>query len=167
MKINHGMIDIETLDTNPTASIIQIGIVDIDGNYEKWTIDLDDSLKHGTISGETLKFWLRQGDKARASISCGGWSLRGALLDLNSFIELNRVEFLWSHATFDIPILTNAFKQVGLEPAWDFKKLRDLRTIEHFTGDKITWKAREGVHHDALSDAEYQIEHLKLMLKLM
>lgn len=162
------MIDIETLDSNPTASIVQIGVVDETMTGFCRSINIDDALKHGTVSGDTLHWWMRQSDDARYNVFDNqiGFGLKSSLEKLNKFIVENQITHLWSHASFDIPILVNAFRQVGITPEWDFRNLRDLRTIEHFYGDDIEWEKREGVHHNALDDAEYQMIHLKKMLEL-
>ena len=163
--MTYAMIDIETLGLNFDAAIMQIGIVTNEGAKQEWTIDMADALDYGTVGADTLKFWFEQSDAARESVTNSFYTLREALSALNDFIISYEVDYIWSHASFDIPILVNAFNKVGIHPVWNHRDTRDLRTIEHFVGNKITWSDRQDIKHTALADAVYQMDHLELMLK--
>lgn len=159
------MIDIETLGTSSKAAIVQIGYADTDGVRKEWNIDLNDAIANGVVDGSTIGWWISRPKDAQAAVFGEPLTtmLQPALMELNTY--LRGAEYVWSHATFDIPILNNAFKELGLGPAWNFRNLRDLRTIEHFYGKDIEWEKREGTHHTALADADYQLKHLIKMLE--
>jgi hypothetical protein len=166
----HIMIDLETLSSNSNAAVIQIGAVAFGlahiGPEFKATIDIADAMKYGEVSPSTLKWWMSQSDSARTSAMSGTTPLVDALHDLNAFIEAQGkdVQF-WAHATFDFPVIMNAYNACGVKPAIPYKKMRDLRTLEMFWSDFIAWEAREGTHHDALDDAKFQASHAQLMLR--
>ena len=72
----HGMIDLETLDTKPSASILTIGAVKFDptgdelkeSTCEKFyvKVDLDSCDKLGlTVSQSTLDWWANQSQEAQ------------------------------------------------------------------------------------------------------
>ncbi len=164
------MIDLETLSSNSNAAVIQIGaaafgLAHIGPTY-KATIDVADAMKYGEVSPSTLKWWMGQADAARASAMDGDQSLAQALQGLNGFINsLSGEHEFWAHATFDFPVIMSAYNAVGIKAAIPYKKTRDLRTLESFYGQFITWEPREGIHHDALDDALYQARHAQLMLR--
>ena len=166
----HVMIDLETLSSNSTAAIIQIGAVAFDlssiGPTYKSSIDIADALKHGEASASTIKWWMEQSDAARASAMTGQESLVRALQGLNGFVNgLPGEHEFWAHATFDFPVLMNAYNATGVANAIPFRRTRDLRTLESIFGQFITREARSGVHHDALDDAMFQARHAQLMLR--
>lgn len=171
--MKHLMIDIETLDTAPTAAVVQIGAVLFDRTEPKIsqicaTVDLETALKHGTVSASTLKFWLEQDRETIKSVYLG-WKpdTEAILIHLNEF--MSQVDKIWSHATFDIPVLKHFYSQMSLRCELDenFRKCMDIRTLEMFAGDQIEWEPREGKHHNALDDAKWQVKHVIKMLNVM
>lgn len=164
----HGMLDTETLDTKPTAALVQLGLTLDNGNSFQRTINIEDAVKYGTVGGSTLAFWFSQSKETQACVvDQGGMiisNLYHALRDFNDFCAENKVTHLWAHATFDFPILQNALDQFKLNMPVGFRNLRDVRTIEHLYADQITWDKREGTHHEALADAQFQLKHLMRML---
>lgn len=171
--MKHIMIDLETLSSNSDAAIIQIGAIAfsanrglLDGEGFRVTVDFEDAMKYGSISGSTLKWWMDQDNAARASVTGGTVKLHEALGFLNNYIGKfpGDLQF-WAHATFDFPILQNAYSKVGLRSALPYKKMRDLRTLEEVAGEFITWDKRQGIAHDALDDAKFQALHAIKMLQ--
>lgn len=169
--MKHIMIDLETLGNHSDAAIIQIGAVVFDleqlGESFKATIDIEDAMRHGKVTASTLKWWMQQSEDARQSVMSGTEKLSDALERLNEFVKkIGGKKQFWSHATFDFPILSNAFKATGKQNAIQFRECRDLRTLESFYGDRIGWYAREGIHHDALADCIFQAMNTQLMLRV-
>ena len=168
----HIMGDLETLSTTHSAAVVQMGFVSWDSltnnrHTFKRNISFDDAMRHGEVSGDTLAWWFKQSDEARESITDKELlvSSEEAVGQLEEFLKgvmekSPRHVHFWSHASFDAPILVNLFKSHGKEFPIPFYKFRDLRTIDYLAckvADKIP---REGTHHDALDDAQYQMDCL-------
>jgi len=171
MKFPHVMLDLETMSSDPTAAVIQIGAVpfsleDIGPGF-KTTIDLEDSMRYGTVSGPTIKWWMEQADAARKSVMSGTRTLRQGLQDFGDWMRglEGGGHKVWAHATFDHPILLNAYSKSNLIRPFHYRQCRDLRTLEEFWGGGIEWPSRKNVHHDALDDAIFQAEAARLMLR--
>lgn len=84
--------------------------------------------------------------------------LRLALREFHEWIGKTSEYLYWSHTTFDPPILNYNFKQVGLENPIPFRLHRDIRTLVEFSGKIDVF--REGIHHNALDDAEFQAKYI-------
>ena len=164
----HIMIDLETLSSNSNAAVIQIGATVFDltsmGPDFKATIDVEDAMRYGEVSPSTLKWWMSQSEEARKSSMGGEETLISALQGLNTFIAAQGDVLFWAHATFDFPVIMNAYNAAKVKAGIPYKKMRDLRTLETFWSDFIVWEPRGGVHHDALDDAKFQARHAQLML---
>lgn len=178
----HLMVDIECMDNAPTAAIVSIGAVvfDPDGNDLQLVdmsriggipplersfyvnIDLPSCQKLGlTIGGKTVMWWLEQSQEARDALKTPTpIPLRDAL---SSFCEFVRKEsdgdqvYMWSHATFDAPILHNAFFAIGRPAPWNFRNCFDLRTLLRDAGSPMIADLPELTAHDALWDAWRQV----------
>lgn len=158
---SHIMIDIETLDTNPTAAIIEIAAVEfyperglkdcIGGRTFSTDVDLDSAVKAGTVSGATLEFWL--GQPARVTDKSAP-SLSRALSLLMCFIRETPGEInLWANSpSFDMVILEHAYRQIELRAPWTHRQLRDVRTICWAASLSVD-SFRVGRQHHALDDA--------------
>lgn len=164
------MLDLETLGTAHDALIIQIGAVYFDrttgelGRNFKATIDADDVAGLFSMEYGTVMWWLEQSQRARDSVlgrSITKVSMSQALSDLAYFLGSDVT--LWSHATFDMPILSNAFAKMGIKNPVPFRNMRDLRTLMDLYGEKVELE-REGTHHDAHEDARYQARYASVAL---
>lgn len=156
------MIDLETFGTRYSAQIIQIGACYFDRETGEigigFSANIDGTLQDKfTTDYSTIKWWLEQSDAARSLVTSNPIPLQEALGDL--FLFLNKPDIqLWSHATFDIPILMNAFEVVGLKCPVPFRNMRDLRTLMDLANHRSTLE-RQGTHHNALDDAKYQARY--------
>lgn len=175
------MIDLETCSTLPTAAFSQIGFCVFDpydlGETFKEAgnifVDVQDCMNHGlTVDWDTMRWWSRQSDEARkAMFGDQGDSLREALGILAHFImEEHNVQYVWSHgASFDIPILHNAYSKFASEPLdvpWAYKQVRDTRTA--FDLSSPVWPqgdARCTPKHNAQADAVNQARALSTSLQ--
>jgi len=159
---NHVMIDLETLDVLPTATILTIGAVKFDpfGDLQKEKqdtfyvkVDIDSCDRIGaTVSQSTLDWWASQSTEAQA-----------AAFDPNDRIDINDAinqlykfcwgaKYVWSHgAGFDVIILENYFRKIGKAIPWSFWEVRDTRTIFDI-GINPQRPATKTAHH-ALADA--------------
>lgn len=135
------MIDLETLDVLPTATILTIGAVKFDPfgmdveepACEKLYIkvDIDSCDRIGcTVSQATLDWWASQSKEAQdaAFDPIGRVSIEEAVSQLYKFCW--GAKRVWSHgAGFDVIILENIFRKVGKAIPWQFWEVRDTRTI--------------------------------------
>lgn len=162
-------IDLETLDTKPTSAILSIGAVQFDRDSGKIgiryyaSINPDEAIAAGTVSGGTLTWWMQQSDKAKqvfsekGKVPLGGHG--GALATLASHLRSTPGPRVWGDgSSFDIAILEHAFARVGgaLEIPWKFWDIRDMRTTVDDAGIDLGLVPRAGTHHNAVDDAEFQ-----------
>lgn len=156
------MIDIETLDTRPTAVITQIGACYFDRNTGEIgktfckNINIDDCLAHGlTVSGDTIEWWMSQ---VTCTWTKGTMTLKHVLLDLIDFAV--NAESAWAHATFDFPIIQNAIKVLHLPLFIKYWQARDLRTLVDLSGLDYSELTKDLIKtHDALEDCRNQVAY--------
>lgn len=135
------MIDLETLDVLPSASILTIGAVkfdpfgddinepDCEKLYLKVDLDSCDKLEL-TVSQDTLAWWAQQSKEAQdeAFSTDGRIDISDAINQLYKFCW--GAKRVWSHgAGFDIIILEHVFRKVGKAVPWRFWEVRDTRTL--------------------------------------
>lgn len=162
----HVMIDLETMGTRPNAPIIAIGAVAFDATsiLREFYVNvyLGSSVTQGkaVISPETVMWWMKQSDEARAAFNTdNAYSLEGALSELKVWLDWGKVDGVWGNgATFDNVILREAFNNVGVLCPWPFWKDKCYRTVKGAYPDVTI--TRDGTHHNALDDAIYQAQHL-------
>lgn len=178
-RFKHCSFDLETFGTSSNAVMVSLGI-SFFNLYEARVVsfplyfDVDDCLSHGmSVDAGALRFWMGQPDEARDALyAASPYSLSEGLKVLNGYIDefAHPKEFsAWSHATFDPPILCNAFKTVGLPCNIHYREFKDIRTLTSVY-KKLCKNAEkherpsEFVHHSALDDAIYQASYVKKML---
>jgi hypothetical protein len=135
------MIDLETLDVLPTATILTIGAVKFDPlgrdveekSCEKFyvRVDVDSCDRLGaTVSQSTLDWWASQSQEAQneAFDPNDRISIEDAMTQLYKFCW--GAKRVWSHgAGFDVIILEWYFRKIGKAIPWSFWEVRDTRTI--------------------------------------
>jgi DNA polymerase III epsilon subunit-like protein len=135
------MIDLETLDVLPTATILTIGAVKFDpfGDDVKnpqcvkfyTRVDVDSCDRLGaTVSPATLEWWANQDQAAQdeAFDPKDRVDVVQALEQLYKFCW--GAKRVWSHgAGFDVIILENYFRKIGKAIPWQFWEVRDTRTL--------------------------------------
>jgi DNA polymerase III epsilon subunit-like protein len=135
------MIDLETLDVLPTATILTIGAVKFDpfGDDVKnpqcvkfyTRVDVDSCDRLGaTVSPATLEWWAGQDQAAQdeAFDPTDRVDVVQALEQLYKFCW--GAKRVWSHgAGFDVIILENYFRKIGKAIPWQFWEVRDTRTL--------------------------------------
>lgn len=93
-------------------------------------------------------------------------SIKGALDSFDSFLK---VEFpiidnvnVWANSpSFDLILLSNAYKKFNMAIPWKFYNERCVRTISYLKPDvKKNTNRQKGVAHSAIDDCIYQIEYL-------
>jgi len=171
-------VDLETLGTEPGAVITQIGLAAF--NSRPATQDIADTaitaqridvapqscLDAGMhVSWATIAWWLQQADEPRLEMARSkGQHIAVALSEVNNFIDGQMAEDfkIWGNgATFDIVLLEEAYRKVGLGVRWGFRNVRDMRTLVAVTPeDKIMWGVPITAH-DAMDDAKAQAETIR------
>jgi hypothetical protein len=168
------MIDLETLDITPTASVLTIGAVRFDpfGDDVKdhtcaklyLKVDLDSCEKLGcTINPDTVDWWSRQSKEAQeeAFDPSNRIDIHQAMNTLYKFCW--GAKRVWSHgASFDIVICENLFRCVGKAIPWTFWQVRDTRTIFDLGIDP---QRPPVLKHHALEDAWNQAVGVQNVLK--
>lgn len=156
------MIDIETMGVRSTSMIVQIGACYFDRETGEVGRTFKTNIQHNTddftIDWSTISWWLEREETARQSILGDAVSIEEAVVTLRDFLE--DATYIWSHATFDIPILLNAFDKCNEKFPIHYTKMRDIRTLVDIKNDnKKSTIPREGTHHDALDDCKYQVAY--------
>lgn len=169
-KIDSVMIDLETLGTQADAAILSIGAVKFvrNGDY------IDDAAFYASIafgsqpqrfiSGDTLAWWMKQSDEARAAWSePGKISLGSALGQMKEWLGKSDETLFYSNgADFDIPMIEHALRTYGYSPLGNFWNHRCYRTMKsEYPSVQVP---REGAHN-ALMDAIYQAKHLQAIYR--
>lgn len=183
----HVMIDLETLGTSTGAAIAQIAAVpfsvahdgglDVARAFNEY-VKLDGQCRR--IEPNTVLWWLQQDEEARQRLVKGqsaACHLSMALYRLGLWFaerfgqgttnpikntEAPALEGVWSHgATFDLPILANAYEEQGTPLPWDFRLGRDTRTLFARAGGTPNIGHLVGVPHDALADAVNQARQVR------
>ncbi|WP_439837210.1 3'-5' exonuclease [Aeromonas enteropelogenes] len=177
--MKHVMLDLETMGNGPRAAIVTIGAVFFDpmtgelGAEFEAHIHLSDSARFGEMDPDTVLWWLRQSDDARAALkpSAKHQQLNDALWGLYKWMvngsegndgNLN----VWGNgASFDNVILRNACQQTRVAPAWSYWKDRDVRTVVDMGRELLGFDPKkdmpfDGVAHRALDDAKHQARYV-------
>ncbi len=160
----HVMLDLETFGTSPSAAIVQIGAVVfylddepqlLRAPFER-TVSLQSSiLAGGKMDDATIAWWCNQTPNAKIAISTDIVALITALMDFSAWFPTNA--YLWSHGTaFDVPVLDSAYRSCGLTAPWDYRRVRDTRTL-FWLAETAGWqKIKRTTAHTALVDAQAQ-----------
>lgn len=171
------MLDLETLSTRSNASILVIAAIKFDrhSNISKPTttspnqfyakIDTNSCSQLGMhIDPKTIHWWWEQDSKIREeAFGNPREDLKSVLLRFSKWYGNSKA--IWSHgATFDIPILAEAYNLCGLEPPWKFWLARDTRTLFDITGIRQEDLPNENLHN-ALYDCWRQICGVQEALK--
>lgn len=127
------MLDLETLSSDPDAAIISIGACQFqeDGpikNTFQMNIQINEAIKYGSYSAETLLWWMQQSPEIIAMSLRDALPIRHTFERFSSWVTDLGESDCWSHATFDAPIFMWTYKKLGLKPPFSYKRLFDLRT---------------------------------------
>jgi hypothetical protein len=166
----HAMIDLETLDTKPSCTVLTLGAVKFDPYsdaephseiYMKFDIDEQDRLGR-TVTDSTLDWWSKQSQEARdaAFDPNGRISLEEGLDQLSRWAH--NVDIIWGQGYgFDITILEDMLRQIGKPIPWQFYKIMDSRTLFKLV-DVDPRKAMQTNEHNALADAYFQAKGVQI-----
>lgn len=176
MEYNDIMIDIETLDTKPSAVILSIGAVKFnkEGLGEKiyLNLEVESQLKTGrTVSASTIQWWLKQSDAARSALDLtGGYASKTILRSLELFFDRGTYRVWGNGATFDNVIVADYLDSNEAPRLWKYNKDRCYRTLKaQVDADKlnvIEWRV-PATAHNALDDAVAQAHNAITALTLL
>lgn len=147
------MVDLETLDTCPSAAILSIGAVafnidepetvkeylygvDCTARSFDRVVNLEDQHTHHqrTISADTFRWWLNQSEEARAPLILHkGQNINSALYEFSEWVQ--RVSLgnprMWGNgAAFDNAILRDAYTKCGGDHPIRYNKDMCYRTMK-------------------------------------
>lgn len=180
--MKHYMIDIETMGTRPTSAIVQIGAVEfeidtfeITRTFEK-IISLSSCMREGlTVDASTIDFWMKQSEQVKKVVFNQDVEkdLKRAIWQLGIWMgawedAVVKDNVVWANgASFDFPILKNAFEVCGHPAPWHYWNERDCRTIFSLFPEVKKAHFIEGVKHDAVCDCINQVSILEGCFKKM
>ena len=170
------MIDMETLDVLPTATVLTIGAVKFDPfgddinepNCDKFyvKVDVDSCDRLGcTVSPDTVEWWAKQSQEAQeeAFSPDGRIPIEEAMNQLYKFCW--GAKRVWSHgAGFDVVICEYLFRKIGKATPWSFWEVRDTRTIFDLGIDP---QRPPVLKHHALEDAWNQAVGVQNVFKAL
>lgn len=166
------MIDLETLDVKPSATVLSLGAVKFDPLsdaephselYFKILIDDQDRLNR-TVSDSTIEWWGRQDPAVMEeafdqSNSNEVMTVEQALAALNKWAV--GVDEFWGHGYgFDFTILEDMYRQIGKPIPWQFWQISDARTVTKRMPRDPRKDMQTGLHH-ALKDSYYQAKSIQ------
>lgn len=163
--MDHFMCDLETMSTADNAAIVSIGLVKFTEDKILDTLGVNIRLKSSQeyglhIDADTVVWWLGQSNAAKVSLLESGMELAAALWRVSDIMTKSVNPRLWGNgANFDNTILKRSYKATNLPVPWKFTHDRCFRTMKSMFS--VEAPEREGVHHNALDDAIYQVRHLQ------
>lgn len=169
------MLDLETLSTRGDAIILVIAgikfnrransleLKDMDTFYRR--IDINSCQELGLHTDpKTVEWWNQQPPEIYNE--CFGKErvpLKNALIEFSNWF--GRCNLIWSQgATFDIPILAEAYRRCGMQTPWKFWNARDTRTVYDLGNIKSRDLPQNNLHH-ALHDCMRQIWGVQKSIK--
>lgn len=165
------MLDLETLATSPDSVILSFAAVkfnpfDLDEESDYKTnlnlkLNVDEQIDLGRkIDDGTIEWWSKQPDAIRefAFDETNRTDLADFVIKLNKFVVAT--DCIWAQGpVFDIVILENLYRQIGIPVPWPYYTIRDSRTlIKALSKDIIHQRVNA---HDALEDCKYQAGFIK------
>lgn len=170
----HLMVDLETMDTGPQATVLTLGAVKFNpfgnGYSDKLylRIDIDDQDALGRkISQDTLDWWARQDQEVmeEAFNPHDRVPLVTAIDQFHKFAW--GCDAFWSHGSiFDLMIIQDIYTQLNKSYPWNFWQIRDTRTLFDLGYDP---EMPTNSKHDALQDAIRQsvgVQNIYAKLKI-
>lgn len=164
----HVMLDLETWGLTPGSHIRSIGAVVFDPGKgdlgAEFYCNVNSMPCHGlTVDPETVRWWHRQSDEARAVLTRRPADLLIALTRLSRFLgRVSRRDSaelrIWAHGPhFDCSIIEAAYRAIDRPIPWHYRSPRDCRTmLEAAAMNPITDFPPVGTMHNALDDAKSQ-----------
>ncbi len=165
--MQHIMLDLETLDTSPTAAILSIGAVKFDPTTESplgdkfyQALSIQSNIDAGrTISGDTLKWWMGQDKDAQAVFTGPVVGLAEGLAAFVEFFDHSNYQVWGNGSDFDNVMIQHALADIGWKLPWKYYNNRCYRTLKNMPG--VPKMEAFAGKHNALTDACAQALHLQ------
>lgn len=166
--MKHLMLDFETVGQRSDTAVLSLGTVLFEGgkilDEKLWIFNLSRQLDgfRRSVSADTLLWWMNQGDKAKSVFekTKNGMLLSDFAKNFREMFEQYPDLRVWGNgATFDVSIVENILTTFAIPHPWKFWNVRCYRTLKAMHGIEIG-QVREGTHHDALADAQFQAKCL-------
>lgn len=176
----HVMTDTETLSTANNALLLSIGACRFDietgQTYDHFKCVLDRSTVEGMgldISADTQAFWNKQSKEAQDLVfnnpnqidyKTGMHDYANWLIAMRCKSESKKMQLWANDPDFDYVKLAHSMSVNNILPPWQYWEHKSCRTME-FIGEKFgidrrSHFHRNGIHHDALDDAIYQVQYV-------
>ena len=168
----HAMIDLETLSTNPNATILTVGGVKFDpytseepdkGMY--FRVDVNSQTNMGRdVMQDTVDWWSKQPKEIsdEAFSDDNRIPLDDMIKKINKFSV--GVDVFWCQGPlFDYAILQDIYRQLGYPVPWQYWQIRDSRTLFSLVPRDLNEK-RTGLHN-ALEDCYFQAKKVQRIYK--
>lgn len=170
------MVDIETLDTRPSAVVIAIGVVlfnrrepsvkmkELNLKFGKKEFRDEQIMMGRTVDKSTVAWWKKQEPAAKKIFKQANVeSLDEVFEKLTAFLTQGDTTYLiWGNgASFDNTIVTALYDSFGLEAPWKFWNDRCFRTFKGEHGHITRPPEFQGVKHNAVDDARQQALYLQ------
>lgn len=161
------MIDLETLGKSAAAPVIEIAMVEFDlkgATYDSFETLVEPNLKVSQCDFSTITWWTQQSEEARRSVfNPKDRVMYNDMLDMiDKFILGKKQHNIWCHATFDMPILSLIYHNMGRIAPWGHRNVKDIRTLTYLAPNVET--PRLGINHTAKGDCLSQIRYVTAML---
>lgn len=133
------MIDVETIGSTPDSLILSYGFVPFNSDREigpKFLkkIILDDAMKYGVITADTLQWWTKQSfEQFSDLVNSGNTTTKEALLVLKDMCEYYMDDNfkVWANGPdFDLEMIENKLHKLNMPMVWLPWNQRCVRTIK-------------------------------------
>ena len=166
----HAMIDLETLATDPHATILTIGGVKFNPNTSEephsefyFKLDVDEQSALGrTQDPGTIDWWSKQ--DPRIMEEAFGEEDRVGLKHFLSHMTkwMVGVDVLWGHGYgFDVTIVEDMYRQLSTPIPWNFWQVKDGRTFLSLLPSDPRKTMQQDLHN-ALADSYYQAKAIQI-----
>lgn len=162
--MQHVMLDLETWGTRPGSALRSVGAVvfDFGDTFDRFyrNVDTKSCLDVGlVIEPETVGWWQRQSVEAIAHLEIDPRPITEVVCEFHEWFIAQDATHLWCHgAGFDEPLWAAVAHRLGLRVPWKYRNVRCTRTLYEVMNFHPRSMPREGVHHNALDDAVYQVQ---------
>ncbi len=157
------MLDIETLDTRPSAVVLTIGAVAFDWNGaigSPFSVRLDavpQQTQGRTVDVSTVEWWLKQEKAAQAAVMIPAVAIINALDSFALWLKPLRPAGVWGcGADFDCAIVASLYASFDYPCPFTWRQHRCYRTLKSLRPDI---KPEHDASHIAQDDAIRQALH--------
>lgn len=163
----HIMVDIETHSTQTFAAIASIAAASfsLEGGRitDAFSVNIEPSSCEEIglhFDPKVAEWWSKQSQEAQDSLKDNQLPVKEALNLFKDWFHRAGGKYAWSQgASFDIPILANAYAMIGSNTPWNFMNIRDTRTIYAVSNFEVSSVQRNlKLKHDAAADVLFQVK---------